>query len=161
MHFLLLYSLFHWGTNNSEKVLVTQLCPTPLPLEELWPTRFLCPWDSPGKNTWVVCHSFLQGIFLTQGSNPGLPHCKQTLYYLSHQGSPGIYIYPLAFEPSSCLPPNPNPLSWYRAPVWVPWVMQPIPIGYPFYIYILQSPSSPHPMSISLFPMSVSPMPCR
>ena len=91
MHFLLLYSLFHWGTNNSEKVLVTQLCPTPLPLEELWPTRFLCPWDSPGKNTWVVCHSFLQGIFLTQGSNPGLLqllHCRQVLYKLSQQGSP-------------------------------------------------------------------------
>ena len=36
----------------------------------------------------VGCHSFLQGIFLTQGSNPGLLHCKQILYHLSHQGSP-------------------------------------------------------------------------
>ena len=35
---------------------------------------------------WVAI-SFLQGIFLTQGSNPGLPHCRQTLYRLSHQGS--------------------------------------------------------------------------
>ena len=34
------------------------------------------------------CHCLLQGIFLTQGSNPGLPHCEQTLYHLSHQGSP-------------------------------------------------------------------------
>ena len=33
------------------------------------------------------CHFLLQGIFLTQGSNPGLPHCRQTLYRLSHQGS--------------------------------------------------------------------------
>ena len=33
--------------------------------------------------------SLLQGIFLTQGLNPGLPHCRQTLYHLSHQGSPG------------------------------------------------------------------------
>ena len=33
------------------------------------------------------CHFLLQGIFLTQGSNPGLPHCKQILYRLSHQGS--------------------------------------------------------------------------
>ena len=35
-------------------------------------TRLLCPWDSPGKNTRVGCHGFLQGIFLTQGSNPCL-----------------------------------------------------------------------------------------
>ena len=38
------------------------------------------------KNTGVGCHSLLQGIFLTQGSNPGLLHCKQILYHLSHQG---------------------------------------------------------------------------
>ena len=44
--------------------------------------------DSPGKNTGVRCHFLLQGIFLTPGSNPGLPHCRQTLYRLSHQGSP-------------------------------------------------------------------------
>ena len=35
------------------------------------------------------CHFLLQGIFPTQGSKPGLPHCRQTLYSLSHQGSPG------------------------------------------------------------------------
>ena len=34
--------------------------------------RLLCPWDSPGKNTGVGCHALLQGIFLTQGSNPHL-----------------------------------------------------------------------------------------
>ena len=34
--------------------------------------RPLCPWDSPGKNTWVGCHALLQGIVLTQGSNPHL-----------------------------------------------------------------------------------------
>ena len=44
--------------------------------------------DSPGKNTGVGCHSLLQGIFSTQGSNPDLTHCKQILYLLSHQGSP-------------------------------------------------------------------------
>ena len=47
----------------------------------------LCPWDSPGKNTGVGCHFFLQEIFSTPGLNLGLPHCKQTLYRLSHQGS--------------------------------------------------------------------------
>ena len=46
--------------------------------------------DSPGKNTGVGCHALLQGIFPTQGSNPGLPHFRQILYQLSHQGSPKI-----------------------------------------------------------------------
>ena len=51
----------------------------------LWPTRLLCPCDSPGKNTGVGSHSLLQGIFQTQGSNL---HCRQVLYCLSHQRSP-------------------------------------------------------------------------
>jgi len=63
---------------------------------------FVTPWtvarqaplfmDSPGKNTRVGCHSFLQGIFLTQGLKPGLLHCRQILYCLSHQGSPIVII---------------------------------------------------------------------
>ena len=44
-------------------------------------------WNSPGKNTRVDSHSLLQGIFLTPGSNPGLPHCGRILHQLSHQGS--------------------------------------------------------------------------
>ena len=36
------------------------------------------------------CCFLLQEIFPTQGSNPGLPHCRQTLYRLSHQGSPHL-----------------------------------------------------------------------
>ena len=47
----------------------------------------LPPWDFPGKSTGVGCHFLLQKIFPTQGSNPGLPCCRQTLYRLSHQGS--------------------------------------------------------------------------
>ena len=43
--------------------------------------------DSPGKNTGVGCHALFQGIFPTQGSNPGLPHCRCVLYHLSHQGN--------------------------------------------------------------------------
>ena len=54
--------------------------------------------DSPGQNTGVGCHSLLQGIFPIQGSNPGLPHCRQILYHLSHQGSPRIlgWVYAAA-----------------------------------------------------------------
>ena len=56
----------------------------PLRPSGLQPARLLCPWDSSGKNTGVDCHALLQGIFPTQGSNPGLPHCRQILYHLSH-----------------------------------------------------------------------------
>ena len=46
------------------------------------------PWNSPGKNAGMGSCSLLQVIFPIQGSNPGLPHCRQILYHLSHQGSP-------------------------------------------------------------------------
>ena len=48
------------------------------------------PGDSQGKNTGVGCHALLQGIFPTQGWNPGLPHCRWILSQLSHKGSPRI-----------------------------------------------------------------------
>ena len=46
------------------------------------------PWDSPGQNTGVGSLSLLQGIFPTQGPNPGLSHCRQILHQLSYEGSP-------------------------------------------------------------------------
>ena len=67
-------------------VLATQLCPTLQP-HGLWPSRLLSPWGSPGKNTGVGCHFLLQGIFLTQGLNPGLPHCRQILYLSEPPGN--------------------------------------------------------------------------
>ena len=48
------------------------------------------PWNSPGQNTGVGSLCLLKGIFLTQGSNPGLLHCRQILYQLSHKGRPRI-----------------------------------------------------------------------
>ena len=48
------------------------------------------PWNSPGQNTGVGSFSLLQGIFPTQGSNLGLPHCRWILYRLSHKGSPQL-----------------------------------------------------------------------
>ena len=61
---------------------VTQSCLT------LWdPMDYYSLWNSPGQNTGVGSISFLQGIFPTQGSNPGLLHWRQILYQLSHKGS--------------------------------------------------------------------------
>ena len=73
---------------NINKVLVTQSCST------LWDhmhysppwTIVLCPWDFPGKNTGMDCHSLLQGIFLTQALNPCFLHFRQIVFGLNHQG---------------------------------------------------------------------------
>ena len=62
-----------------------------LPPYGLEPARLICPEfprNSPGKNAGVGCHSLLQGIFSTQGSNLGFLHCRQILYHLRDQGSP-------------------------------------------------------------------------
>ena len=69
----------------------------------LQPTRLLCPW---GFSRQEYCSGLpcpLQGIFLTQGSNPGLLHCRQMLYHLSHQGSPRILGW-LAYPFSRAFP---------------------------------------------------------
>ena len=54
----------------------------------LWLHGLYSPWNSPGQNTGVGSLSLLQGIFPTQRLNPGLLHCRQILYQLSHKGSP-------------------------------------------------------------------------
>ena len=59
----------------------------------LKPTRLLHLQNFPGKSTRVGCHFLLQSIFPTQGSNPGLPHCRQTPYRLSHQGRHHLHNY--------------------------------------------------------------------
>ena len=48
-------------------------------------TRFIYPWNSPGKNTGMGCHFLLQGNFSTQGSNSDLPNYRPILYHLSYQ----------------------------------------------------------------------------
>ena len=54
--------------------------------DSLQPHVLYSLWNSPGQDTGVGSLSLLQGIFLTQGSNPGLLHCRRILYQLSHQG---------------------------------------------------------------------------
>ena len=62
----------------------------------LLPTGLLCPWDSSGRNTGVGCHALIQGIFLTQGSNPPLLRfCigRKILYHSCHLGSSSSRIF--------------------------------------------------------------------
>ena len=70
---------YHCSESVSHSVVSNSLQPL-----QLQSPRFLCPWDSPGKNTGVGCHFLLQGSFLTQGSNLGFLHCEQVLYHLSY-----------------------------------------------------------------------------
>ena len=55
---------FPWSTDGGTRLVLAE------------PAMLLCPWNSPGKNTGVGCHALLQGIFLTQGLNLGLLHCR-------------------------------------------------------------------------------------
>ena len=70
--------------------LFTQSCPALCDPMDCSPPSFSVHGDSPGENTEVGCHALLQRIFPTHGLNPGLPHCRQILYCLSHQRSPRI-----------------------------------------------------------------------
>ena len=88
--------LYHWAIWEAPCLIlqvhnllceVTQSCPT---LGDSMDYRLPgssgnSPWSFSGKSTGVGCHFLLQGIFPTQGSNLGLPHCRQTLYHLSHR----------------------------------------------------------------------------
>ena len=72
--------------------------------------RLYSPWNSSSQNTRVGSLSLLQEIFPIQGSNPGLPHCRQILYQLSHKGSPRILewvAYPFSHGSS-------QPRNWTR-----------------------------------------------
>ena len=86
--------------------------------------------NSPGQNTGVGSLSLLQGIFPTQGSNPGLPHCRQILYQLSHQGSPRIVewaAYP--FSRGSSWSRNRTGVSWIACIFFTNWVMRETPVA--------------------------------
>ena len=78
----------------------------------LQPHGLYSPWNSSGQNTGVGSLSLLKGILPTQGSNPGLLHCRQILYQLSHQGSPRILKWVKAIHSSI--------LAWK-----IPWIEEP------------------------------------
>ena len=105
------------GMNERESV-STSVVSNSLHSHGLKPARLLCPWDSPGQNTGVGRCSplplipHLQGIFPTQGLNPGFLQCRQILYHQSHQEAPWILewvAYP--FSRGSSPPRNPMGVS--------------------------------------------------
>ena len=102
--------------------LATQLCLTLCDSMDWSPPDSSVHEDSPGKNTAVACHALLQGNFPTQGSNPGLLHCRQILYQLSHQGKPkntGVGTYP--FSSRSSRPRNQTWVSCIAGRFFTSW----------------------------------------
>ena len=83
-----------WNLNKYYVCLVSQSCLILCdPLDYSPPGTSVCG-DSPGKNTGVGCHALLLGIFPTQGSNPGLLHCRWIPYQLSHNGVSNSFVIP-------------------------------------------------------------------
>ena len=93
--------------------------------DSLRPHRVCSPWNSPGQNSGVGNLSLLQGIFPTQGSNPGLPHCRQILYQLSHKRTPRILewvAYP--FSSRSSQPRNRTGVSCIAGGFFTNWAIR-------------------------------------
>ena len=94
----------------------------------LRPHGLYSPWNSPGQNTGVGSLSPLQGIFPTQGSNPGFPHCGQIRYQLSHKGNSRILewvAYP--FPSRSSQPRNWTRVSCIAGRFFTNWAIREAP----------------------------------
>ena len=91
----------------------------------LWPHELYSSWNSPGQNTGVSSLSFLQRVFPTQGSKPGLLHCRWILYQLSQKGSPRILewvAYP--FSSRSSQPTNQTGVSCIAGGFFTNWAVR-------------------------------------
>ena len=94
------------------------------------PWTIYSPWNSPGKNTGVGSLSLLQGIFLTQGSNSSLLHCRRILYQLSHKGSPRILAWVACpFSRGSSRPRNWTRVYCIAGRFFTSWATREAPAG--------------------------------
>ena len=108
-----------------------QLCPTLCDPMDCSPARFLCPRDSPGRNTGVGCHALLQGFFPTQGSNLHLlsllhwqvgslplgPPEKPHILYVSEVAQSCLTLC----DPIDCSPPGSSVHGTFQARI-LEWV---------------------------------------
>ena len=93
--------------------------------DSLRPQGLFSPWNSPGQNTGVGSLSLLQGVFPTQGPNPGLLQCRWILYQLSHKGSLRILecvAYP--FSSGSSRPRNQTRVSCIAGGFFTNWAIR-------------------------------------
>ena len=111
---------YYWRESESHSVTSNSLQPHGL----------YSPWNSPGQNTGVGSLSLLQGIFPTQGWNPGLPGCRWILYQLSHRGSPGILEWvAYLFSRQSSRPRNWTGVSCIAGKFFTNWAIRKAPSG--------------------------------
>ena len=123
------YKNAKWSVRMEGDILKTKQGWSEVKVLQLWPTLrphgLYSPWNSPGHITRVGSFSLLHGIFPTQGSNPGLPHCRWILYQLSHKGSPrilGWVAYP--FSRGSPQPRNQTGVSCIAGGFFTYWAMR-------------------------------------
>ena len=85
-----IYLSYNSSRDNGDGVLSCSVVSDSVQPMECSPPGSSVRGDFPGKNTGMDCHALLQGIFPTQGLNPGLLHCRQNLYCLSYQRNPVV-----------------------------------------------------------------------
>ena len=111
-----------FSTLSAPMFLVAQSCPTLCNPMDCSPPSSSVHGDSPGKNTGVGYRALLQGIFPTQGSNPGLLHCRWILYHLSHEGSSWILEWvAYSFSRGSSQPGNQTGVSCIADGFFTSW----------------------------------------
>ena len=125
-----LYSDTGWGCQHLKAQLSWRSLWKSLSHVQLFATPWTSPWTSPGQNTRVGSLSLLQGIFPTQGLNPGLPHCRGILYQLSHNGSPRILEWvAYLFSRGSSRPRNRTGVSFIASGFFTTWAIREVPGG--------------------------------
>ena len=121
----------HWASEDGVSGKKKKKCKWKLlsHVQHLWPHGLHSPWNSPDQNTGVGSLSLLQGIFSTQGFNPGLPHSRQILYQLSHKLSPRTLkwvAYP--FSSGSSRPRNWTGVSCITGGFFTNWAIREAPV---------------------------------
>ena len=97
----------------------------------MWLHKLCSPWNFPCHNTEVGSLSLHQGIFPTQGQNPGLPHCRWILYQLSHKESPRIVEWvAFPFSRGSSQPRDRTHVSCIAGRLFTNWAMKETHIKY-------------------------------
>ena len=152
IHFMLTYlntQFQRWGGNFLKKTNTLSQLPSQMTAVGLSESRSVMSnflrlhglynsWNSLGQNTGMGSLSLLQGIFPTQGSNPGLPHCRQILYQLSYQGSLRILewvAYP--FSSGSSWPRDWTEVSCIADRFFASWATREAPYWLNYYCFVL------------------------
>ena len=93
--------------------------------DSLRPSGLYSPWNSPGQNTGLGSLSLLQEIFPTEGSNPGLSHCRQILQQLRHKRNPKILEWVACpFSSGSSQPKNQTRVSCIAGGFFATWAIR-------------------------------------